>query len=60
MKNNYLITALAVISVTTSITAQENRSYDGTANNLAHPEWGAADTYFRTFTTVDYTDGISQ
>ncbi len=60
MKKTYLITALAAMSVTTAITAQENRSYDGTDNNVANPEWGAADTYFRTFTTVDYTDGISQ
>ncbi|WP_151673983.1 peroxidase family protein [Patiriisocius marinus] len=56
--NYYLMALFCVISF--SITAQENRSYDGLGNNVANPEWGAAGTYFRTFTTAAYSDGISE
>ncbi len=60
MKKSYLIPLFTALCATVLVHAQENRSYDGTDNNVANPEWGAADTHFRTFTTVDYTDGISQ
>lgn len=58
LTNYFLLASICAISITTS--AQENRSFDGVGNNVANPEWGAADTYFRTFTTVTYSDGISE
>lgn len=39
--------------------AQENRSYDGSLNNLAHPDWGAAKTHFRNYATNGFSDFIS-
>jgi len=39
--------------------AQENRSYDGTYNNLAHPEWGSAKAHFRNYVANGFTDQIS-
>jgi hypothetical protein len=37
----------------------EFRVFDGTGNNLTHPEWGAANSAFARMTPVDYADGIS-
>ena len=34
------------------------RTFDGTDNNLAQPNWGAADTHLLRLTGVAYTDGI--
>lgn len=42
-----------------NLLAQNNRSYDGTGNNLANPDWGAAHTYFRNYTTNGFSDLIS-
>ncbi|MFT5078135.1 MAG: peroxidase [Planctomycetota bacterium] len=60
MKKKYLITLLAAFCLINTMRAQVNRSYDGNGNNTTNPEWGAADTHFRTFTTVEYSDGISE
>ena len=38
---------------------QVNRSIDGTGNNLAHPEWGAAGTWLQVVTHLAYEDSIS-
>ncbi|WP_051957479.1 peroxidase family protein [Altibacter lentus] len=40
--------------------AQENRSFDGTGNNAANPDWGVAKKNFRNYTTNGYTDLISE
>ena len=37
----------------------EFRSFDGSGNNLAHPEWGSAQTNFARMAPVDYADGVS-
>jgi peroxidase len=37
----------------------EDRSFDGTGNNLAHLQWGAAQTDFTRMTPVDYADKIA-
>ena len=37
----------------------EFRSFDGTGNNPAHPEWGAAETAFARLAPADYADGVS-
>lgn len=37
----------------------ENRSFDGTSNNLSNPSWGAAGTPLPRIAPADYSDGIS-
>ena len=37
----------------------ENRSIDGTGNNLAHPTWGSAGSNFARVARAAYVDGIS-
>jgi peroxidase len=44
----------------TIIYAQENRSFDGLSNNIAHPEWGASQTFFRNYVTNGFADLISE
>lgn len=39
--------------------AQENRTYDGSGNNLQNTDWGATHTQLRRYTTNGYADGIS-
>lgn len=39
--------------------SQENRTYDGTGNNLQQTDWGATHTSLKRATTVGYSDGIS-
>ena len=39
--------------------AQENRNFNGTENNLAHPDWGAAKQYFRNHVRNGFSDLIS-
>ncbi len=41
------------------LNAQENRSFDGSGNNITNPEWGAAHTQLLRITTPAYTDGVS-
>ena len=65
MKNAY--TALLLLGAATacallwapSAAAQLNRSYDGVDNNLAHPEWGAAEEPLVRWADACYADGIS-
>ena len=60
MNKKYIIALYTVLFATVYSQAQDNRSYDGTDNNITNPDWGAAGYHFKTFTTVDYTDGISE
>lgn len=39
--------------------AQDNRTFDGSSNNLAHPEWNAVDTRFMRITPYNYSDSIA-
>jgi hypothetical protein len=41
------------------ITSADPRSYDGTGNNLANPEWGSTDEQLIRIAEADYADGIS-
>ena len=36
----------------------EDRSYDGSGNNIDHPLWGAANSQLRRIAAADYFDGI--
>lgn len=37
----------------------ESRSFDGTGNNLTHPEWGSTDEQLLRISVAEYEDGIS-
>lgn len=50
---------LSLIIGNFQISAQENRSFDGTYNNLSNPEWGSAKTNFRNYATNGFADQIS-
>ncbi len=41
------------------IDGREVRSFDGSGNNKAHPEWGSTFTQFLRLGGVDYSDGIA-
>ena len=60
MNRTLLIMIAVALFIAVPLMAQENRSYDGTNNNIANPEWGAAFTHFRNFTDNGFTDGISE
>ena len=49
-----------VIACTISALAQENRSYNGTSNNLLNPEWGAAKEHFTNYMQNGFGDQISE
>ena len=40
--------------------AQENRSFDGTENNVSNPNWGAAQEHFRNYVRNGFADLISE
>jgi len=40
--------------------AQENRSYNGTENNISNPNWGAAKEHFRNYVRNGFSDLISE
>ena len=39
---------------------QENRTFDGTGNNVEHPNWGAAFEHFRNFVSNGFADLLSE
>jgi peroxidase len=56
MKKLLLITALCCMQ---AVDAQVNRTYDGVGNNIANPDWGAAQIHFRKIVTNGFADLIS-
>jgi hypothetical protein len=46
-------------TVVIPVAATKPRSYDGTGNNLIHPEWGSTDEQLLRAAEADYADGIS-
>jgi hypothetical protein len=52
---SFLVFAIAFTSL-----AQENRTYDGTLNNLNNPDWGAAKEHFANYMENGYADLISE
>lgn len=50
----------AIVMISMNAFAQENRSYDGSGNNLQHTEWGASGTNQLRVTEVSYSDGVSE
>ncbi|MDX1684452.1 MAG: peroxidase family protein [Saprospiraceae bacterium] len=55
----YQLFYVLVISLSVSVLSAQNRSIDGTGNNLAHPEWGAVGTNQLHYGTVGFDDGVS-
>lgn len=53
-----ILLIFALISLQFSSFSQENRTIDGSNNNLQNPDWGAAHTQLKRFTTLSYADGI--
>lgn len=53
----FLASLFSIIS--TTAWTQENRTYDGTNNNLQHTEWGALGTNQLRVTQASYSDGVS-
>ncbi len=58
MKSNFIVGIALAMCLSTY--AQENRSFDGSHNNLVHTHWGQAGSQFRNFLTPTYADGISE
>lgn len=57
MKKLLLMGALAIAFQSF---AQENRSYDGSGNNIARPDWGIAGGIFQNFVSNGFADLISE
>ena len=55
----FLFSASFVAAAFESAAVAENRSYDGTGNNLANPTWGAAVTNLARIAGTAYDDGYS-
>jgi hypothetical protein len=53
------ITSSVLLIVAANSLRGEDRTFDGSGNNLAHPQWGAAGTNFSRQAAVGYVDGIS-
>lgn len=58
MMNKLLL--LFILSISYNGIGQENRSFDGTGNNLEHPDWGAAFEHFRNFVSNGFADLLSE
>jgi len=54
----YHLLAFAILFYTTSITAQDTRSYDGFNNNISNPELGAAGSLLKNYVAPSFEDGI--
>lgn len=55
-----LLSLIIFSLISYSAIGQMNRSYDGTGNNLQHPEWGAKGTNQLRVTEASYSDGVSE
>ena len=53
----YLLSMSAILAV--AIAHAEDRSYDGTGNNLLHPTWGVANTDLIRIAPAAYDDGYA-
>jgi hypothetical protein len=50
---------LVILGICFQGLTQENRNYDGSSNNLAHPNWGIAKGHFRNLATNGFSDFVS-
>ena len=56
--NKNIFFLILIVSFCASLQGQD-RTFDGSNNNIENPSWGAAHTQLLRKTTVDYADGIS-
>lgn len=49
----------SLMAADTNAAASTVRSYDGTGNNLAHPQWASTDEILLRFAPAEYANGIS-
>ncbi len=59
MSRQLLCVVAAIVAFRAVGALAENRSYDGTGNNLSNPAWGAANTQLIRMAPVAYDDGFS-
>ncbi|MCB0642885.1 MAG: T9SS type A sorting domain-containing protein [Phaeodactylibacter sp.] len=59
MQRYFLSVLFFQLFLGTALFSQDYRTFDGTGNNLQHPEWGAANSQFPRITPVSYGDGVS-
>jgi len=60
MKILSVFTFAITIAATISLSAQVNRSFDGSNNNLNHVTWGSANSHFNNFISTGFADKISE
>jgi len=49
-----------VLTLMTSVTAQDVRTIDGSSNNASNPEWGAEGSELFRLTAPKFADGVSE
>ncbi|MBR9920720.1 MAG: hypothetical protein GYB31_07750 [Bacteroidetes bacterium] len=54
-----IVLPVLLLFLASSLFAQENRTVDGTGNNVANPDWGAANSQFIRVAPPNYGDGVS-
>ena len=59
MERQIILSLVSFILCFTSLFSQEVRTYDGSNNNLANPQWGAVSAPLERLIPADYTDKIS-
>ncbi|HVO24614.1 MAG TPA: peroxidase family protein [Candidatus Margulisiibacteriota bacterium] len=55
----FLVIAISPASTSAQTFPSEFRTFDGSNNNLAHPEWGSTGVELIRLTYADYADGVS-
>ncbi len=59
--NKLLLAFLGIILYWSApVFAQENRAFNGTGNNLEHPEWGSRDAFLKLEASNSFADGYSE
>ena len=59
MQRYYLLAFFAQLLFLSTSFGQDNRTFDGTGNNIQNPDWGAVNTQFLRLAPVGYGDGVS-
>ncbi|MCB9866462.1 MAG: peroxiredoxin [Phycisphaerales bacterium] len=55
----FVASMLCAASLTAGVVRAEDRSYDGSGNNVDHPDWGAVGAIFLRKSTNGYPDGFA-
>ena len=60
MTKKLLSISTLILLFSIGLNSQSTRTFDGTQNNLEHPEWGAAGAQLLRVTSNGYADGIAE